>query len=65
MQAFLARSNPWALKDISARLLEAMDRGLWAEPAEATRRALEQAYLGAEELVEGRAEDPLPVGGRG
>jgi len=56
MQAFFARSNPWALKDIGARLLEAIDRGMWAEPAEATRRALEQAYLGAEEVVEGRAE---------
>jgi cobaltochelatase CobN len=64
MHAFLARSNPWALKDISARLLEAMDRGLWAKPAEDTRHALQQVYLGAEELLEGRAEEPLPVSGR-
>jgi cobaltochelatase CobN len=56
MQAFFARSNPWALKEMSARLLEAMDRGLWESPPGETRRALEQAYLGAESQVEGRAE---------
>jgi cobaltochelatase CobN len=56
MQAFFARSNPWALKDMSARLLEAIDRGLWESPDEETRRALEQAYLGAESDVEGRSE---------
>jgi cobaltochelatase CobN len=56
MQAFFARSNPWALKEMSARLLEAMDRGLWESPPGETRRALEQAYLGAESQVERRAE---------
>ncbi|MCC6238298.1 MAG: cobaltochelatase subunit CobN, partial [Dehalococcoidia bacterium] len=29
MQAFFARSNPWAATDIAARLLEAIDRGMW------------------------------------
>jgi len=63
MQVFLERSNPWALKDMSARLLEAMDRGLWETPAEETRRAIEAAYLGAEEMLEGRAEGtPLVAG---
>ncbi len=56
MQAFFARSNPWALKDMSGRLLEAIERGLWASPPDELRVALEQAYLGAEALVEGRAE---------
>ena len=37
MQAFFARSNPWALKDMSARLLEAVDRGLWAAANAAKR----------------------------
>ncbi|HEY0582623.1 MAG TPA: cobaltochelatase subunit CobN, partial [Chloroflexota bacterium] len=60
MQAFFARSNPWALKDISARLLEAMDRGLWRVPSDASRQALERAYLAAEEMVEGRAEATTP-----
>ena len=43
MQAFFERSNPWALKDMSARLLEAIDRGLWAEPGPDVRADLEQA----------------------
>ena len=48
---------------MSARLLEAIDRGLWEKPAEETRRAIEGAYLGAEEMVESRAEDaPLVAG---
>ena len=29
---FMARSNPWAARAIAERLLEAADRGLWAEP---------------------------------
>jgi cobaltochelatase CobN len=62
MQAFFARSNPWALKDMSGRLLEAMQRGLWANPSAEMRDALENAYLGAEEVLEGRAElDGVPV----
>jgi cobaltochelatase CobN len=64
MQAFFARSNPWALKDMSARLLEAMDRGLWQKPNLETRRAIEATYLGAEELLEGRAEDAFAAGAR-
>ena len=33
---FLKQSNPWALRDIGERLLEAHNRGLW-EGAEATQ----------------------------
>ena len=29
---FMQESNPWALRAISERLLEAAERGLWAEP---------------------------------
>ncbi len=34
VQAFIQRSNPWALRDMAERLLEAHQRGLWrgAEP---------------------------------
>jgi cobaltochelatase CobN len=56
MQAFFARSNPWALKDMSARLLEAIQRGLWQQPSEDIRRALEAQFLSAEAAVEGRTE---------
>jgi cobaltochelatase CobN len=45
---FLERSNPWALRGISERLLEAAQRGLWAEPDEKTMDRLRQAYLDLE-----------------
>ena len=50
---FLETSNPWALRGITERLLEAADRGLWAEPSEATMSALRQIYL----QVEGQLEE--------
>jgi|GEM_PF-3056 len=59
MQEFLQRSNPWALKDIAARLLEAADRGMWHEPGD-LREALTQAYLDAESALEGRTT-PSPA----
>ena len=34
-RAFLERSNPWALRGITERLLEAADRGMWAKPDDA------------------------------
>jgi cobaltochelatase CobN len=45
---FLAQSNPWALHGMAERLLEAVDRGLWAAPEDATLDALRQAYLETE-----------------
>jgi cobaltochelatase CobN len=62
VRAFMRRSNPWALRDISARLLEAIDRGMWAEPG-ALADALRRAYLEAEGDLEGRAE-AAPAGAR-
>jgi cobaltochelatase CobN len=59
MQAFFARSSPWALKDLSARLLEAIERDLWHAPSDEARRALEQAYLDAEQALEERTEPAL------
>jgi cobaltochelatase CobN len=41
VRAFLAANNPAALKEMSARLLEAQDRGLWRPKANSTRGALE------------------------
>lgn len=32
MRGFLMRSNPWALRDMTLRLLEAAERGIWREP---------------------------------
>ncbi|MGE5289057.1 MAG: cobaltochelatase subunit CobN [Micromonosporaceae bacterium] len=45
---FLAESNPWALRGITERLLEAAQRGLWAEPEAKTLDQLRQAYLDLE-----------------
>ena len=53
MQAFLHASNPWAATDIATRLLEAIQRGLWAVPRPETRAALEDSLLAAEAAVEG------------
>jgi cobaltochelatase CobN len=50
---FLETSNPWALRSITERLLEAADRGLWADPDAATVAALRDAYL----EVEGQLEE--------
>jgi cobaltochelatase CobN len=51
---FLDKSNPWALRGITERLLEAADRGLWERPDAATLDRLRQAYLAAEADLEGR-----------
>ncbi|MFJ8042080.1 cobaltochelatase subunit CobN [Kitasatospora sp. NPDC096147] len=45
---FLAEANPWALHGISERLLEAADRGLWAEPDPALIEELKAAFLETE-----------------
>ncbi|MGY1670957.1 cobaltochelatase subunit CobN [Geodermatophilus sp. SYSU D00710] len=50
---FMERSNPWALHGIAERLLEAVDRGMWAEPDPALLDGLRQAYLDTEGDLEG------------
>ncbi|OYT70146.1 MAG: cobaltochelatase subunit CobN [Chloracidobacterium sp. CP2_5A] len=47
--AFLQRSNPWARRDIAARLLEAARRGLWAQPPEDVTARLEAIRVAAED----------------
>ncbi len=54
MQAFMARSNPWAVTDIASRLLEAIERGMWGEPDPALRRAIEERLIAVEGEIEGR-----------
>jgi cobaltochelatase CobN len=49
---FMRRSNPWALRAISERLLEAAERGLWEQPEPATLGALRGAYLAADGELE-------------
>jgi cobaltochelatase CobN len=57
VRAFLQRHNPLALRAIGERLLEAMQRGLWAEPGE-HRRMIEQHLLQLEHRLE-EGESPL------
>jgi cobaltochelatase CobN len=53
-RAFMQKSNPWALRGISERLLEAADRGLWAEPSAEALDGLRRTYLELEgDLEEG------------
>jgi cobaltochelatase CobN len=55
-RAFLKRSNPWALRDIASRLLEAAERGLWSAPDPARLDALRSAYLETDAELEGASE---------
>jgi cobaltochelatase CobN len=58
---FLETSNPWALHGIAERLLEAVDRKMWAEPDPAVLADLQQAYLDSEGDLEG-GETPAQEG---
>jgi cobaltochelatase CobN len=52
VRGFMQESNPWALRAISERLLEAAERGLWSEPDPEDLDALKAAYLENEGLLE-------------
>jgi cobaltochelatase CobN len=54
-QEFMRTSNPWALRGVTERLLEAADRGLWQEPDARTLDRLRAAYLDLEGDLEGDA----------
>ncbi|QYJ05480.1 cobaltochelatase subunit CobN [Nocardioides panacisoli] len=54
-QAFLRKSNPWALRGIVERLHEAAERDLWAEPDPDVMAALQQVYLEVEGDLEAQA----------
>ena len=38
VQEFLQEKNPWALRSMAERLLEAVDRGLWEQPSPETSK---------------------------
>ncbi|HMC51954.1 MAG TPA: cobaltochelatase subunit CobN, partial [Acidimicrobiales bacterium] len=48
VRKFFERSNPWALRSVAERLLEAVERGLWEKPSEEALAALRSALLEAE-----------------
>ncbi len=51
-QDFLKKANPWALKDMSERLLEATQRGMWSKPPEEMTEKLKDLYMEGEGIVE-------------
>ena len=57
-QEFYEQSNPWALRGISERLLEAAQRGMWETPNPETLEALRQTLLKSDDMLEGRSEQP-------
>ena len=50
--AFLRRSNPWALRDMAERMLEAHNRGLWAGAQYEQLARLRELVLESEALIE-------------
>ncbi len=56
-RAFMEKSNPWALRGITERLLEAADRGMWAKPDDAVLDRLRQTYLDLEGDLEGAGSE--------
>ena len=55
MQEFFQESNPWALRAIAERLMEAADREMWDAPQE-TLNELRRVYLRTEAILEERQE---------
>ncbi|MFZ9713846.1 MAG: cobaltochelatase subunit CobN [Vulcanococcus sp.] len=53
VNAFLRQHNPWALRDMAERLLEAHHRGLWEGATKNQLTQLRELVLDAEALVEG------------
>ncbi len=52
VQEFIQENNPWALRDMSERLLEAHQRGLWKDVSQKTLDQLQNLSLEAEGIIE-------------
>jgi cobaltochelatase CobN len=57
VSGFMRQSNPWALRDIAGRLLEAASRGLWAQPPPDVIERLQAVYLELEGDLEGEVSE--------
>jgi cobaltochelatase CobN len=51
--AFMDRANPWAARAIAEKLLEAAERGMWAEPREELIGEIRSRFLALEDHLEG------------
>ena len=56
MQQFFRQSNPWAMRGIIERLLEAIERGMWENPPPEILDKLRELYLDLETDLEARQE---------
>ncbi|MBE9184971.1 cobaltochelatase subunit CobN [Microcoleus sp. LEGE 07076] len=52
VQGFIQENNPWALRDMAERLLEARQRGLWQSAKQDTLDKLRSIALEAEAVIE-------------
>jgi cobaltochelatase CobN len=52
VQKFIQQNNPWALRDMSERLLEAHQRGMWKDVTGDTLEQLRQLFLEADGVIE-------------
>ncbi len=58
-RAFLEKSNPWSAREMTERLLEAAQRGMWSAPDAATIDELRNELLSIEGALEDRTEGSL------
>ncbi len=56
VQGFIQANNPWALRDMAERLLEARQRGLWESAKQDTLDKLRSIALEAEAVIESHTE---------
>jgi cobaltochelatase CobN len=64
VQQFFQEKNPWALRNIIERLMESVERGLWAAPEAGQLEQLRQVYLQLEGTLEDQT-DRLPYPAEG
>jgi cobaltochelatase CobN len=64
VQQFFQDKNPWALRNIIERLMEAVQRGLWEQPDQAQLEQLRQVYLHLEGELEDRMDTTQQRGGQ-
>ncbi len=56
VHAFIQENNPWALRDMAERLLEARQRGLWESASQDILDKLRSIALEAEAVIESQTE---------
>jgi cobaltochelatase CobN len=57
VQEFIQEKNPWALRDMAERLLEAKERGLWQNAPDEMISGLRNMVLEAEGIIESKSGD--------